>query len=433
MTVSSARGGVTDAPIGLRLRFEGAVYPAEEIARGAAYRLTSADPAPGFRPDDRGRWFRFVHACEVGQVPGGPAAAASGGAADVTGGGALAEGADRVEATPDSPLMVPLTKAASWHDLHQLSQTPAGDGDPAITAVRRTATVRRGTRMMKVLSGRQAAGYLRGWSPAGFCYREYDIAHLRTPADLALLRTDDGAGRDNLDVAYALRWRAIGAADYEVPVGPAYQGLVAMPPRDRIGPPVLGTGFTPSEHHLIPEFVTAGCTDLPLPANATLLAYTPDGTEVVLYTYQPEQRGWIRMAGPQRRHLLDGIPDVPSDQEYLRTGDLPQSTQLVGTYQGQPYEAVADPPREFRVLAMTRAARYPVESLARRLRFTTWRDARCQVLRQESGWSRLRLCRPTPEAVAALGAQCHERGLYEVWAPTVEITDESPTDLPYEW
>jgi hypothetical protein len=286
--------------------------------------------------------------------------------------------------------------------------------------------------MMKVLSGRQAAGFLRGWSPAGFCYREYDIAHLRTPADLALLRTDVEVGRDDTDMVYALRWRAIDASDYEIPSGPAHQGLVAMPPRDRIGPPVLGTGFTPSERHLIPEFVTSGCTDLPLSANAALLAYTADGAEVVLYTYQPEQRGWVRMAGPQWRHLLDGIPDVSSDQEYLRTADLPQSTQLVGTHQGRYYEAVADPPHEFRILAMTRAARYPVESLARRLRLSSWRGADCQVLRQDSGWSRLRLCRPTPDTVGRLGAQCYERGIYEVWAPTVEITDEGPTDLPYE-
>ncbi|MDG4773039.1 hypothetical protein [Solwaraspora sp. WMMD792] len=428
MTLSSARGGVADAPAGLHVRFEGAVYPAKEIARGAAYRLVSLDPVAGFQRDGRGRWFRHVHASEVGPVPGAGIFGAGPGAS----GGGLAEGEDRADDPGDSPLMAPLTRAASWADMHQLSQTPTAADHPAITVVRRTATVRRGTRMMKVLSGRQVAGFLRGWSPAGFCYREYDIAHLRTPADLALLRTDDGGGRDSLEVAYALRWRAIGADDYEIPAGPAYQGLVAMPPRDRIGPPVLGTGFTPSERHLIPEFVTAGCTDLPMPANAALLAYTPDGAEVVLYTYQPEQRGWIRMAGPQRRHLLDGIPDVPSDQEYLRTGDLPQSTQLVGTHDGQTYEAVADPPHEFRVLAMTRAARYPVDSLARRVRLATWRDARCQVLRQDSGWSRLRLCRPTPEAVASLGAQCYERGVYEVWAPSVEISDEGPTDLPYQ-
>lgn len=422
MTVSSPRGGVTDVPAGLHVRFEGAVYPAEEIARGAAYRLISFDPVPGFQRDEHGRWFRHVHACEVAVVSGAAAASRP-----------PAVGRDPADATVDTPLMAPLTKATSWADVHQLSQTPVREGTAAaIAAIRATATIRRGTRMMKVLSGRQAAGFLRGWSPAGFCYREYDIAHLRTPADLALLRTDVEVGRDNTDMVYALRWRAIDASDYEIPSGPAYQGLVAMPPRDRIGPPVLGTGFTPSERHLIPEFVTSGCTDLPLSANAALLAYTADGAEVVLYTYQPEQRGWVRMAGPQWRHLLDGIPDVSSDQEYLRTADLPQSTQLVGTHQGRYYEAVADPPHEFRILAMTRAARYPVESLARRLRLSSWRGADCQVLRQDSGWSRLRLCHPAPETVGRLGAQCYERGIYEVWAPTVEIIDEGPTDLPYE-
>ncbi|MDG4768070.1 hypothetical protein O7632_28855 [Solwaraspora sp. WMMD406] len=427
MTVSFPRGDLADAAAGLRVEYAGSVYAAEEIARGAAYRLISPTADAGFHPTDRvgGQWHRFVHVTEISAVHGErPDPGSRTGAGGH--GGAL------VRNTLDAPLMAPLTRTTTWSDVHQLSQAQVRAGEPAIAGIRRTATIARGTRMMKVLSGRQAAGFLRGWSPAGFCYREYDIAHLRTPTDLTLLRTDGDAGRDSLDVAYALRWRAIDPVDYEIPAGPAYQGLVTMPPRDRIGPPVLGTGFTPSDRHLIPEFVTANFTDVPLSANAALLAYTPDGAELVLYTFQPEQRGWIRMAGPQWRHLLDGIPEISSDQEYLRTADVAQPSQLVGGYHGQYYEAVADPPDDFRILSMTRAARYPIETMARRLRFTTWRQARCQVLRQETGWSRLRLCHPTPEAVAGLGAQCYERGVYEVWAPTAEITDEGPTDLPYE-
>ena len=78
-------------------------------------------------------------------------------------------------------------------------------------------------------------------------------------------------------MAYALRWRAADPGDYDVPVGAAYRGLTALPPRDRLGPPVLGTGFMPSVASCVPEFVTRDFADLPMPANATLLAYPARG------------------------------------------------------------------------------------------------------------------------------------------------------------
>ncbi|MFD0787674.1 hypothetical protein ACFQZ8_27535, partial [Micromonospora azadirachtae] len=257
--------------------------------------------------------------------------------------------------------------------VHQLSQRPDAAGDPVLDVVRGSAVVRRGTRMMKMLSARQLAGYVRGWLPHGFCYREHDVAHLRTPATAMLLRTDGDVSRDGVDVAYALRWRAADPGDYDVPVGAAHRGLMALPPRDRLGPPVLGTGFVPSSSQLIPEFVTRDFADLPMPANASLLAYPAEGVEVVLYTYQAEQRGWLRMVGPQWRHLLAAVPGLSPDQEYLPVGETPRSTHLIGTYGGTEYEAVADLPGGFRVLAMTRAARYPVEAAARRLRIGQWR------------------------------------------------------------
>jgi len=402
------------AGAGPHVTFEGVVYPAEELAHGAAYELFSTEAVDGFernpRPGAAHPWHRFAHVTEVTAVQGVRAA------------------------TPDgleAPLMVPLNRARGWHDIHTLSQSPAYAHDPTVGGIRRTATIRRGTRMFKVLSPRQLAGYLRGWLPHGFCYREHDIAHLRTPANLALLRTDSDLARDDPDVAFAIRWRAIDPYDFEIPLGDNHGGLAGMPSHDRMGAPVLGTGFTPSGRYVIPEFVTTDIADLPLPSNATLLAYTPDGTEVVLYTYQPEQRGWLRMVGPQWRHLLAGVPDIAPEQEYVPSDEKTKSTRLVGRYRGQEYEAVADPPGEFRVLAMTRAARYPVEALARRGAYARWRGADCLVLRQESGWTRLRLCRPNPDSVAALGAQCYERGVYEAWAPAAEITDHRTVNIEY--
>ncbi|MGI5214358.1 hypothetical protein [Plantactinospora sp. CA-290183] len=423
MSVTPRAGQAPQAPAGLRVRYAGTSHPAAALGRGAAYELFSADPAPGFEPDRRPGarypWHRYAHASEVAPLRdgGGPVVAArtSTGSTDPT----------------DQPLTAPLNREVGWAEIHRLGQSPASADDPLLTAVRGSATIRRGTHMVKVLSAAQVAGFLRGWLPYGFCHREYDVAHLRTPADLALLRTDADAGRGVPDVGYLLRWRAIDPVDYVLPTGPEHRGLVTMPPQDRAGPPVLGTGFTPSGRHLVPEFVTRDFADLPLPANATLLAHTVDGDEVVLYTYQPEQRGWLRMAGPRWRHLLAALPGVAPDQEYVSTADAVRSTLLVGGYRGGEHEAVADPPGEFRVLAMTRAARYPVETLVRRARYASWRQTRCLVLREESGWLRLRLCRPDPDNVAALGAQCYERGVYEAWAPAVEVVDGGLLDQPY--
>ncbi|MEU1888659.1 hypothetical protein [Micromonospora sp. WMMD987] len=412
MSVTDRASDAASERTGLRVTYGGVVHPAGELARGAAYELYSAEAAPGFewapRPGSAWPWRRFVHATEVTEVTG-------------TG--------EPVE-EPEAALLMPVHRERGWSYVHQLSQQPAAAGDPTLAAVRASAVLRRGTRMVKVLSARQLAGYVRGWLPHGFCYREHDVAHLRTPAALAVLR-GDGTSGDGTDVGYALRWRAADPGDYDVPVGDAHRGLLGLPPRERLGPPVLGTGFVPSSAQLVPEFVTRDFADLPMPANASLLAYTAEGTEVVLYSYQAEQRGWLRMVGPQWRHLLAAVPGLSPDQEYVPTGEAPRSTQLVGGYAGGEYEAVADLPGGFRVLAMTRAARYPVDSVARRLRYVRWRGVPCLVLREEGGWLRLRLRRPDPDAVLDTGAQCHERGVYETWAPAAEVTDDQVVDLPY--
>jgi hypothetical protein len=197
-----------------------------------------------------------------------------------------------------------------------------------------------------------------------------------------------------------------------------------MPPHDRLGSPVIGTGFAPSGRHIVPECITRDLAELPVPANSSLVAYTGDGTEVTLYTYLPEQRAWSRMHGPQWRHLL---PDtVAADQEYFPT--TTSLARYVGRYRDSLYEAIVDPPGEFRVAAKTRAARYPLDALARRVPSATWRNAPCTVIREEGEWLRLRLSRPDGDQVARLGAHCVERGLYEAWAPAAEVTDTREDD-----
>jgi hypothetical protein len=195
---------------------------------------------------------------------------------------------------------------------------------------------------------------------------------------------------------------------------------------------VLGTGFAPSRQHLVPEFVTADLTDLPMPSGTSLVAFGPDGTEISLYLYIPEQRAWTRMFGPQHRHLLAGLPEISMEQDYVQTTtEHIGGSTLLGSYQDDMYEAMADPPHEFRVLAKARAARYPVASAFRRTRYVTWRGAACTVVRVEGDWWRLRLCRPDRATASMVGAQCVERGVYEVWAPASEAGPGREVDQPY--
>jgi hypothetical protein len=342
----------------------------------------------------------------------------------------------------DSPLLTPVTPNLSWAGVHENTQMLLRtDAHPyvyrAVTTMRRTATIRRGTRMIKLLSGRQLLAYLHGRLPRGFCYRAGDLEGLRIPDDLAML-TGDLTRFHPESVVFGLRWRAVDPADYDIPFSaevddlPAYPGLTEISPHDRVGPPVLGTGFAPSELHLVPEFITADLADLPMPAGSSLVAFAPDGTEVSLFLYVPEQRAWTRMFGPHWRHLLAGVPEVQLDQEYLQVpAGQPEGSTLLGRFQGQTYPALADPPDEFRVLAKVRAARYPVDALARRTTYATWRGAACTMVGVDGDWRRLRLCRPDADSAPSLGAECVERGVYEAWVSHFDLDDVRDIDLTY--
>jgi hypothetical protein len=83
------------------------------------------------------------------------------------------------------------------------------------------------------------------------------------------------------------------------------------------------------------------------------------------------------------------------------------------------------------VLARVRAARYPVDSVHRRTRYVTWRNVACTVVRIDGDWWRLRMCRPDRDSASMLGAQCIERGVYEVWAPASEAGPGRDVDQPY--
>ncbi len=400
LTTPPATGSTT-------VELNGVSYLAESIAKGAAYQLFSDSPAAGFEPNPQLGlpYRRVVHASEV-ELIAGPA-----------------------PATTDLPMRVPLSRAMSWISAHRLSQSRSSANSPTLRHMRDSVAIDRGTRMVKILSARQLSGFLRGWLPMGFCHREYDVAHLRTPADLAVLSTD-GRVESTAEVIFALRWRAAGPEDYAIPYSSAMPGLIDIPPHDRVGAPVLGTGFAPSNQHLVPEFVTADMADIPLSAHAELVAFTADGAEVLLYHYLAEQRAWGRLAGKQWRHLLADVDGVAAEQEYFPVPAAP--TTLYGLVKENPLEAVYDHPDGFMLLAKVRALRQPVAKPARRSPTVIWRDVRCMVVRNGDEWIRVRLIQPNADALSDLGATCVERGVYEAWASAAEITERPDHWVPYD-
>jgi len=385
-------------------------YAAEMIAGGAAYELFTSEPAQGFLPNPRpeARWpyRRFVHVSEIG-------------------------GESAIVACAESLLSAPLVAGVTWRRIHEQSQSPYGDEATRtlLRAVRDSARVRRGTRMVKPLSPRQVVRLL-GSAPlvAGFCYREHDVAHLRVPGQRRVLAGDP---RPNDDfAAFALRWRAGDPVDYVVPEGEAFAGLTRIPGSSRRGGPVLGTGFAPSNRHLLPEFVTADLADVPLPARSEILAYTEDGTEVTMFQLVTEQGAWTRMAGSRWRDLQTELPGIEPHQEWFPV-PASEHSGLSGDYRGQRHAAVADPPHGFRIAAKSQAGRFPVAEVRRSATHATWRGVAATVVGAQDGWTRLRLTVPDEGTVLGTGAECVERGLYECWAPTGELEAVRTAEIPY--
>ncbi|MBN1171810.1 MAG: hypothetical protein JXA67_06510 [Micromonosporaceae bacterium] len=415
-----------------RAWYAGRWYPAAEVARGAAYELFATTLEEGFLPNPRpgASWpfRRFVHASEV--IPAQRSSAT------------IAATSTDPGWHLDRPLAAPVSSTVTWQTIHGLSQTTPGLQDPGcaalLAAIRRSATIMRGTSMTKILNGQQVASYLKGRLLTGFCYRAYDVAHLRTPADLASISGHTSAEDD---VVFALRWRAIDPLDYVIPFdqvmlpdGPGETEVTPMngiPASSWIGPQVLGTGFAPSGRHIIPEWMVVDLVSLPMPVGTSIVAFTPDGTEVVLYTYQPDQHAWLRMGGPKWLHLLRAVPSSgPAGQELFPVPTPP--IRLLGGHQGRLVDAIADPPDGFRVVAKSRAERHPVDALARRTHRVLWQGAPCTVVHIDGEWCQVRLCLPDSSTIQRSGVSPVERGVYEAWAHVNDITDSRETEVWYD-
>lgn len=412
-----------------RAWYAGQWYPAREVARGAAYELFSDVEMDDFPPNPvlGARWpfHRFVHVTEV--IPAGRAREG--------------DPQDR-QRRLERPLAAPVSQAVSWPLIHAMSQIAPACHEPGaaamIATIRRSATIARGTPMMKILTGQQVAEYLGGRALSGFCFREFDIAHLRTPTDLGPLSDRQGA---NDEVVFALRWRAVDPLDYAIPfdkaMKPSGSGevdvteIANIPPSYRIGPQVLGTGFVPNGRNLVPEWMITDGASLPMPVGTSIVAFTAEGTEVVLYTYQPEQHAWLRMCGPKWRHLLRSVPTAGAvGQELFQIPTSP--VRLHGYHEGRPVEVIPDPPGDFRIAAKTRAERHPVSALVRLRRHASWQDSPCSVIGADGDWCHIRLASPDANAVRRSGVNPVERGVYEAWVPLKELDDDKGVEIWYE-
>ncbi len=380
-------------------------YTARAIAGGAAFELYSDTHENGFQPSGRS-FHRYVHASEVSS----------------TGGELLQAGV--------APVSVPMMPGADFRTVHQYSQNPRIEAAERalVSAVRATAFVTVGTRMIKPLNRHQVARQLTT-APlvSGVCFREFDVAHLRTPGDRVVLAGDpDNVG----DAAYALRWRAICACDYVSTEASNFPGLVTMPGRERRGSMILGTGFLPSGNHLIPEFATADLADLPLTARAEILAYTPEGTEIALFQYQPQTNVWDRVAGARHRDLISRIPGSENGRALFRS-DPAVHAGLTGEHEGERVPVTADPGHGFSAYVRGAASRNPVTNATRFYTKARWRDVDVLVLSRNEDWVRLRLEYPDVESAMTTGAACVERAVYECWAPRAELEDPRTVTVAY--
>jgi hypothetical protein len=389
------------SPSTTEIVWHGRRYTARAIAGGAAFELYSDTRENGFQPNGRA-FHRYVHASEVSSA----------------GGELLRAGV--------APVSVPVMPGVDFRTVHRYSQNPRIEAAERalVAAVRATAFVTVGTRMVKPLNRRQVARQLSA-APvvSGVCFREFDVAHLRTPTDRVVLAGDP-------DNAYALRWRAIAPGDYTSTEAVHFPGLVSMPGRERRGSMILGTGFLPSGEHLVPEFATANLADLPLTARAEILAYTPEGTEISLFRYLPQTNVWDRVAGARHRDLVSRIPGMKNGRALFRVAPSLHAG-LTGEHEGERVPVTADPGHGFGAYVRGARSRSPVTKAARFYTKARWRDVDVLVLGRNEDWVRLRLEHPDVESAMVTGATCVERAVYECWAPRSELEHPRTVSIEY--
>ena len=230
--------------------------------------------------------------------------------------------------------------ARPGHARHELRRDPRAEPDaatlgrrpPTIATIRRTATIRRGTRMIKLLSARQFSALparppaervlLPRVRPGRSCARR---PTWRCSLGDAHHRPDRGEPSCS-GCAGARSTRSTTTSRSRLQVGdlPAYAGLTAISPHDRLGPPVLGTGFAPepappgarvrhrrpgrpadARRHLAGRVHAGRHRGEPLPLHARAAGLDPD----------------VRPAASAT--CCAGLPEISIEQEYVQMHDRP--------------------------------------------------------------------------------------------------------------
>lgn len=337
----------------ITVEWRGEKYPGTPYADGAAWELFSALARPDFLPNPRtGSDYPYRHFVHSGEI--------------------LRDGIP-VSVADDRSLTVPLAPGLDLEYVRRLTQTP--HLDPAarrlLDRVRRSSPLVPGEVMERPVGAAQIARLMETAAvPGGFCYRRRDTAHLRTPSARSALGGETEPGEPWV---FALRWPVGDPGDFEAPVAPEYEGLMAMPSSDRRGMPVLGTGFAISNAHLLPEYVTAGLSDLPLPEGSQLVAYTEQGMECALFGYANQQ--WSPLT-------------------------LERRVEIPGVEQGRPHQ---------------------VRRVLREATRVVWKGVAGSLVDADDDWARFRISRPSPDVLSRTGAEAVRRGVYEKWVERAEI------------
>jgi hypothetical protein len=153
--------------------------------------------------------------------------------------------------------------------------------------------------MQKVIAPSQVAWYLeRGYDRvSGFVHRAAEVAHLRTPADLASglgLRYDGSPFPDGADEVFVLRWPAYIPSLYRIPYGGRTEAaMAAMEGWVIERAPFRGNGFAPADSgDVIAEFKV---DSVRLPHGAQLWRLRADGTSQLLALLDADGPTWVRV------------------------------------------------------------------------------------------------------------------------------------------
>lgn len=145
-----------------------------------------------------------------------------------------------------------------------------------------------GTLLHKAIPPRMVEPYLTGRRSviSGFVHRVADSA-FTTPRELHSALGLDYEGSEfspDMDEVYVLRWRAVGAEGYQLPLAASGGGDWSMKP------PFTGTGYTASAQHRVAEYFTE---PVPVPVGAEIHRIATSGVDFIA---RYDGQVWLRPA-----------------------------------------------------------------------------------------------------------------------------------------